>query len=146
MGGDRFVARLDRALRDTASALYRLEERVPQPPNAQQRMRGEPAITQFGRMCAKLGIRIIAASSPQAKGHVERAHGTHQDRAGEETAAGRDRQLRTGQCVSGSALSRRPQPSLRAPGGEERRLSPAAAGSGRRRGNWTKCSGWRSNA
>src|SRR5256886_5763268 len=31
-------------------------------------------------MCAKLGIRIIAASSPQAKGRVERVHGTHQDR------------------------------------------------------------------
>ena len=50
------------------------------PPNAQERMRGEPAVTQFGGMCAKLGIRIIAASSPQAKGRVERAHGTHQDR------------------------------------------------------------------
>ena len=37
-------------------------------------------MTQFGRMCDKLGIRIIAASSPQAKGRVERAHGTHQDR------------------------------------------------------------------
>jgi len=50
------------------------------PPNAQERMRGEPAVTQFGRMCAKLGSGIIAASSPQAKGRVERAHGTHQDR------------------------------------------------------------------
>ncbi|HEY6072572.1 MAG TPA: ISNCY family transposase [Anaerolineales bacterium] len=50
------------------------------PPNAQERMRGEPAVTQFGRMCSKLGIAIIAASSPQAKGRVERAHGTHQDR------------------------------------------------------------------
>jgi hypothetical protein len=50
------------------------------PPNAEERARGEPAVTQFGRMCAKLGIRIIAASSPQAKGRVERAHGTHQDR------------------------------------------------------------------
>ena len=28
----------------------------------------------------KLGIRIIAASSPQAKVRVERVHGTHQDR------------------------------------------------------------------
>src|SRR5262249_25072188 len=36
--------------------------------------------TQFGRMCAALDIRIIAASSPQAKGRVERNHGTHQDR------------------------------------------------------------------
>jgi hypothetical protein len=43
-------------------------------------MRGEAAVTQFGRMCGKLGIGIIAASSPQAKGRVERAHGTHQDR------------------------------------------------------------------
>jgi hypothetical protein len=50
------------------------------PPNAGERMRGEPAVTQFGRMCAKLGIGIIAASSPPAKGRVERAHGTHQDR------------------------------------------------------------------
>src|SRR6266851_2832732 len=50
------------------------------PPNAQERLRGEAAVTQFGRMCGKLGIRIIAASSPQAKGRVERVHGTHQDR------------------------------------------------------------------
>lgn len=41
---------------------------------------GEGALTQFGRMCATLGIRIIPASSPQAKGRVERSHGTHQDR------------------------------------------------------------------
>lgn len=37
-------------------------------------------LTQFGRMCAALGIRIIPASSPQAKGRIERNHGTHQDR------------------------------------------------------------------
>jgi hypothetical protein len=49
-------------------------------PTARQELRGEAAVTQFGRMCAKLGIRIIAASSPQAKGRVERNHGTHQDR------------------------------------------------------------------
>jgi len=43
-------------------------------------LRGEIPVTQFGRMCQKLGIQIIAASSPQAKGRVERNHGTHQDR------------------------------------------------------------------
>ncbi len=43
-------------------------------------LRGEVPVTQFGRMCQKLSIRIIAASSPQAKGRVERNHGTHQDR------------------------------------------------------------------
>jgi transposase len=48
--------------------------------NAQERLRGEEPITQFGRMCAKLGVELIAASSPQAKGRVERVHGTHQDR------------------------------------------------------------------
>jgi len=50
------------------------------PPNAGERLRGEEPITQFGRMCAKLGIELIAASSPQAKGRIERMHGTHQDR------------------------------------------------------------------
>ena len=49
-------------------------------PTAKQELRGEAPLTQFGRMCAKLGIRIIAASSPQAKGRVERNHGIHQDR------------------------------------------------------------------
>lgn len=36
--------------------------------------------TQFGRVCSRLGIELIAASSPQAKGRVERTHGTNQDR------------------------------------------------------------------
>lgn len=45
-----------------------------------EQLRGEVPVTQFGRMCQKLGIRILAASSPQAKGRVERNHGTHQDR------------------------------------------------------------------
>lgn len=45
-----------------------------------EQLRGEEPVTQFGRMCAKLGIELIAASSPQAKGRVERIHGTHQDR------------------------------------------------------------------
>jgi hypothetical protein len=31
-------------------------------------------------MCERMGIRIIAASTPQAKGRVERGNGTHQDR------------------------------------------------------------------
>jgi hypothetical protein len=43
-------------------------------------LRGEVPVTQFGRMCERLGIGIIAANSPQAKGRVERNHGTHQDR------------------------------------------------------------------
>jgi len=49
-------------------------------PNAEEEGTGAVPLTQFGRMCAALGIQIIAASSPQAKGRVERNHGTHQDR------------------------------------------------------------------
>jgi len=45
-----------------------------------EQLRGKVPVTQFGRMGQKLGIRIIAASSPQAKGRVERSHGVHQDR------------------------------------------------------------------
>ena len=45
-----------------------------------EQLRGKVPFTQFGRRCEKLGIRIIAASSPQAKGRIERANGVHQDR------------------------------------------------------------------
>jgi hypothetical protein len=41
---------------------------------------GKEVLTQFGRACQKLGIKIITAHSPQAKGRVERSHGTYQDR------------------------------------------------------------------
>ena len=48
--------------------------------NAAERVTGAEPLTQFGRMCATLGIQIIPASSPQAKGRIERNHGTQQDR------------------------------------------------------------------
>ena len=50
------------------------------PATVREQLHGEEPITQFGRMCAKLGIELIAARSPQAKGRIERMHGTHQDR------------------------------------------------------------------
>ena len=43
-------------------------------------LEGEERLTQFGRACEKLGIRIIKAHSPQAKGRVERSNQTYQDR------------------------------------------------------------------
>lgn len=57
-----------RALYTDCKNLYHSTDRVRRP------------LTQFGLMCEKLGVRIIAASSPQAKGRVERTHGTNQDR------------------------------------------------------------------
>lgn len=47
------------------------------PPEGEEQ---EQRLSQFGQMCAKLGIELLAANSPQAKGRVERNHGTHQDR------------------------------------------------------------------
>jgi hypothetical protein len=41
---------------------------------------GGDRITQFGRALSELNIDIICANSPQAKGRVERAFGTLQDR------------------------------------------------------------------
>jgi helix-turn-helix protein len=49
-------------------------------PTEREQLHGKVPVTQFGRMCQKLDIRIIAANSPQAKGRVERGNGTHQDR------------------------------------------------------------------
>lgn len=49
-------------------------------PTEKEQLHGQVPVTQFGRMCQKLDIKIIAANSPQAKGRVERGNGTHQDR------------------------------------------------------------------
>lgn len=43
-------------------------------------------LTQFGRAMHQLGIEMIAAYSPQARGRSERAFGTHQDRLVRELA------------------------------------------------------------
>jgi hypothetical protein len=40
--------------------------------------------SHFGRACDKLGVEVIAANSPQAKGRVERNHGLDQDRLAKE--------------------------------------------------------------
>jgi transposase len=46
----------------------------------EQKEQGEEPFSQFRRMCERLGTELILAGSAQAKGRVERAHGTHQDR------------------------------------------------------------------
>ncbi len=49
-------------------------------PTIEEELAGVRPLTSFGRVCDSLGIRIIAAHSPQAKGRVERANGVAQDR------------------------------------------------------------------
>jgi transposase len=50
------------------------------------RQRGQEAQTQFGRVMRELGIGMVKARSPQAKGRVERSFGTFQDRLVKELA------------------------------------------------------------
>jgi hypothetical protein len=52
----------------------------PSRPTLEQELAGELPQSQFGRLCARLGIQLIAAHSPQAKGRIERLWGTWQDR------------------------------------------------------------------
>jgi len=46
----------------------------------EEELAGEPAQTQFGRAMKDLGVKLICAHSPQAKGRVERRNGVFQDR------------------------------------------------------------------
>jgi transposase len=99
------------------------------PATVKEQLRGEEPVTQFGRMCAKLGIAVIAASSPQAKGRVERQHGTHQDRL--------VKKQRT--CIWRGTTCQNTMAGLRAR--RRRRRTTIVARRGRR--NWTGFFVWR---
>lgn len=58
------------------SGIYRADR---EPTLAEIKGKRKP-LTQFGRAMKKLDVRMILAHSPQAKGRVERANGTLQDR------------------------------------------------------------------
>ena len=49
-------------------------------PNQAEKAQGSRALSAFGQVCWRLGMQIIPAGSAQAKGRVERANGTLQDR------------------------------------------------------------------
>lgn len=57
-------------------------------PDLDELLRGEEAQTQFERAAKELGIEIIHANSPQAKGRIERTFGTLQDRLVKELRLG----------------------------------------------------------
>lgn len=46
----------------------------------EEQLKDEQPLTQYSRAMAQLGIHLIFANSPQAKGRVERSFNTHQDR------------------------------------------------------------------
>lgn len=49
-------------------------------PSIQDQLAGVQPESPFQRACRRLGIELIVAHSPQAKGRVERNHGVYQDR------------------------------------------------------------------
>ncbi len=53
---------------------------VNRPPQREEELAGEKPLTQIGRALRELGIASILAHSPQAKGRIEKAFGTLQDR------------------------------------------------------------------
>jgi len=70
------------------------------PPQREQQLAGQKPLSQIGRALRELGIESILAHSPQAKGRIENAFGTLQDRlvkemrlAGVDTLAGANRFL-----------------------------------------------------
>ena len=57
-------------------SLYRCEGK----PTIANQLAGQERLTQFGRAMKQLGVELILANSPQAKGRVERMNGVLQDR------------------------------------------------------------------
>jgi transposase len=53
---------------------------VDREPTIEEQLKGIIPRTRFGQVCEDLGIEMIYANSPQAKGRVERANGIQQDR------------------------------------------------------------------
>jgi len=67
---------LPQALYVDRDSIYRTDREA----TLAEALAGAEPKTQFGRAMEELGVRIILAGSPQAKGRVERCNGTLQDR------------------------------------------------------------------
>ena len=67
---------LPQALYVDRDSIYQFDRQ----PTVDEQLKQTGPLTQFGRAMKKLDVGIILAYSPQAKGRVERANGTFQDR------------------------------------------------------------------
>jgi hypothetical protein len=67
---------LPRSLYVDRDSIYRCEGKA----SLEEQLAGKEPQTQFGRAMAQLGVKLILANSPQAKGRVERMNGVLQDR------------------------------------------------------------------
>jgi len=68
--------RLPQSLYVDRDSIYRCEGT----PSVAEQLAGKEPQTQFGRAMEQLGVKLILARSPQAKGRVERMNGVLQDR------------------------------------------------------------------
>ncbi|HVT40681.1 MAG TPA: hypothetical protein VHE78_16700 [Gemmatimonadaceae bacterium] len=104
-------------------------------PTTNELARGDAPLTHFGRICAKLGITLIGATSPQAKDRVERGHGHASGPLDQETPAARDPRSRRRECVRRSRVFSRAQCALcRLARERGRSASPAGSPPPARRG------------
>jgi transposase len=83
-------------------------------------------LSQIGRALKELNIEWIAAHSPQAKGRIERAFQTAQDRLVKGLRQVGANDLDTGQHISPASLSTALQPALSAPAATGRRRPPCS--------------------
>jgi hypothetical protein len=67
---------LPRALYVDRAGIYRADR----DPTGDELLAGQAPLTQFGRAMEELGVELILANSPQAKGRVERRNSVFQDR------------------------------------------------------------------
>src|SRR2546422_8743337 len=65
---------------DRHSIFYQGKESHLRELSLQEQLAAQREPTQFGRLLNELGVQLIHALSPQAKGRIERLWGTFQDR------------------------------------------------------------------
>ena len=83
---------MPQALYVDGDSIYRCNRQ----PTIEEQLKQTGPLTQFGRAMNVLGVRIIPAYSPQAKGRVERTNGTLQDRLVKEMRLGGIKTLEEG--------------------------------------------------
>ena len=67
----------------------------------EEQLTGQTPQTQVGRALNELGVRLVLAHSPQAKGRIERLWGDLPGPAADGAAPGRSQHARGGQCCTG---------------------------------------------
>lgn len=84
-------------------------------PTLSEQLEGKKPKTQFGALCERLGITMIFASSPQAKGRVERRNGVLQDRLIKEMRLAKIREIHAANTFVESYFDRFNQQFSKAP-------------------------------